>query len=199
MIIPMKLRALPALLAIVGITLAACGGGGDDDATATPEPSPSAAATAETTATPGLTPSGAIREIDLAAQPDVQALAAESGGTFAPEDVLFADLTDDAVEDAVVPLTSGGTQGYAAFLVLTPDGDQTETLLEEQPGGRFTVVLEGTSLVMIEPVPGPSDPECCPSMLRRTTYAWNGAAMAIEGVETVPNPDGGVKTPSVSP
>ena len=203
MIIAMLTRKLPALLAaaVVSAALIACNGGGDDDdptPTAAPA-SPSAAATVATTPTPGVTPSGAIREIDLSAQGDVQALVSDSGGSFVQEDVLYADLTGDAIEDAVVPLSSGGTQGFVAFIVLTPDGDATSTLLREEPAGGFTLVIEGDALVMIEPVPGPSDPECCPSMLRRTTYGWNGAALAIENVATVPNPDGGAKTPSVSP
>lgn len=197
----MNRRLLPALLAAVALGLAACNGGGDGDETPTAAASPSAAATSATTPTPGVTPSGAIREIDLAAQADVQALEAESGGTFLQEDVLYADLTTDAIEDAVVPLSSGGTQGYVAFLVLTPDGEQTATLLEQTPqGGQgFTLEFQDDQLVMVEPVFGPEDPECCPTMLRMTIYGWNGSVLAVTDVQTVPNPAGGVKTPAVSP
>jgi len=68
----------------------------------------------------------------------------------------------------------------------------------------MAVAVAGGKVVETQPVPGPDDPECCPSMLRVTTYAWNGAAHAVESVKTVVNPEGGAKgtpsgTPNVSP
>lgn len=184
-------RLFPLVL-LLAMTLAAAGcdgDGGDDDATATP-----ATKTAEATGTaaPDPTPSGEIREIAIAGVADVQELLAETGGELVQEDVLYADLTGDGVDDAVVPVSSGGTLGDVAFLVLTPVGEDTRTLAREDAvsAGMSLAIVDG-KLVMTEPVPGPDDPECCPSMLRKTTYAWNGAALAIEGVETVPNPTGG--------
>jgi len=51
--------------------------------------------------------------------------------------------------------------------------------------------------VSIQPVPGPDDPECCPSQLRTTTYAGDGGSGLTEESSVVEdNPAGGVKTPS---
>ncbi len=192
----MNRRLLPALLAMLALAIAACNGGGDDDEP-TPAPSPTAVAA---TPAPDATPSDAIRDLDLNESRDVQDLAADTGGELVQDDVLYADLTEDGIEDAIVPITSGGTQGYIAFLVLTPAGDGTSVVLEEQPsGGGFQLSVEDDVLTMTEPVPGPDDPECCPSQLRRTTYGWDGSELTVDDVETVPNPDGGVKPPVVSP
>lgn len=190
-LIVMSWRLLPVTI-LLALLLAAAGCNGDDDEddpTALPG-SPTARASA--TAAPEETPSGEIREIAIAGVPDVQELLAETGGELVQENVLYADLTNDGVDEAVVPLASGGTLGDVAFLVLTPVGEKTRTLVREDAvNAGMSLEIVGDKLVMTEPVPGPDDPECCPSMLRKTTYAWNGAALAIEGVETVPNPAGG--------
>ena len=197
---PMIRRAIPVLAACAALAFTlACNGGGDDDPT--PVTSPTSAATAAASPTAGATPSGEIRSLDIAASPDVKQLMTDTGGTLAQENVVYGDLTGDGIEEAIAPIASGGTMGYVAFAVLTPVGTSTKTLLKETPpGGRgFQVSIEEDHLVITEPVPGPDDPECCPSMLRKTIYAWNGAALAVDDVQTVPNPAGGVKTPSVSP
>jgi hypothetical protein len=192
-------RVLAALItaALVLFALTACDGdsGGDD----TPTP-PASTATASGTATPNETPSGEIRERDLENDPAVRALMTDTGGEYVQENVIYADLTDDSIDDAVVPVASGGTLGNLAFIVLTPTESGTSVLLKEQPtqsGGIALDVVDG-KLLTLEPVFGPDDPECCPSMLRKTTYGWNGAALALEDQETVENP-GGVVKPTQTP
>jgi len=184
-----------ALLALGAF--AACGGGGGDDATPT---RPAATSGPAGTAEAGATPSGEIRERNLANAPAVRSLLAETGGVYAPADVLYADLTEDGVDDAVVPIASGGTLGNVAFVVLTPTQDGTSVVLEGEPsskGGMAFDIVDG-KLLVVEAVFGTDDPECCPSLLRKTTYAWNGAALALEDEETVENP-GGVVKPTASP
>jgi hypothetical protein len=135
----------------------------------------------------------------------VRSLIAETDGVFAQADVLYADLTQDGVDDAVVPIASGGTMGNVAFLVLTPTQAGSAVVLRGTPstapggrgGGMALDVIEG-KLVVVEPVFGTDDPECCPSLLRKTTYGWNGAALALEDQQTVENP-GGVVKPTMSP
>lgn len=188
---------IPAVLltAALAFTLVACGGSDDD------EPTPATSPTAGASATGDDADATAIRQIALDEVADVQVLLAETGAAFDRADVLYADLTEDGVEEAIVPLTSRGTLGDVAFIVLTPDGDGTATLLSENPDAGLGLSLEvrDGKLVSTEPVPGPDDPECCPSMLRETTYGWNGSALALEGVKTIPNPDGGIKgTPAAT-
>lgn len=114
--------------------------------------------------------------------------------------VLYADVTGDGADEAIVPVSSGGTLGNIGFLVLTPAGAGTQTLLQVFPEDQrgLAVALEAGKIVMTQPVPGPDDPNCCPSMLRRTTYAYNGSALAIESVQTEQNPAGGAKSTPAS-
>jgi hypothetical protein len=176
-------------------TFAACDGDGGGDETPTRPPS-TATAAATTASEP--TPSGEIRERDLENDPAVQQLIEDTGGEYVQENVIYSDLSDDGIDDAAVPIASGGTLGNIAFVVLTPTEDGTIVLLQEQPSGGFALNVVDAKLIMIEPVFGPDDPECCPSMLRQTTYGWNGTALALEDVETLPNPGGQVK-PTASP
>jgi hypothetical protein len=71
------------------------------------------------------------------------------------------------------------------------NGTEPQVLLEEFPDDApgLRVVVEDEKIVMLQPVPGEDDPECCPSQIRRTVYAWNGNAIAVESVTTEPNPD----------
>jgi hypothetical protein len=187
-------RALAAIVvSLVILSLAACDG--DDGADETPTRGVPTEATAEGTVLANVTPSGEIRERDLESDPDVQSLMEETGGEYAQENVIYADLTEDGVDDAVVPISSGGTLGNVGFVVLTPTDDGTATLLRELPseGGGISLNVVDGELIALEPVFGPDDPECCPSMLRQTTYAWNGAALALVDQQTIDNPGGEVK------
>lgn len=194
---PHLLRAA-MILACLALMVAACNGG-DDDGDETPAATASVSVTAGATAE--RTPHGEIREMDLESAEDVQALLTEVGGEYVQENVIYADVTDDGVDDAVVPVASGGTMGNLAFIVLTPTGtDETATLLTVEArsrGGMAVEVRADGTILVTEPVYGPDDPECCPGMLRLSTYAWNGAALALVDEQTVDNPEGQVKpTPS---
>jgi hypothetical protein len=184
--------AVTLTLSFVACVFAACDGGGGDDETPT---RPASTATVARTEVASRTPSGEIRERDLQANADVRELLQETEGEYVQENVIYADVTDDGVDDAIVPISSGGTLGNVAFVVLTPTDNGTEALLRELPsesGGLAINVVDG-KIVVLQPVYGPDDPECCPSMLRQTTYAWNGAAIALEDVKTIENPGGEVK------
>jgi hypothetical protein len=185
--------ALAVLCVALILALPLAAGCGDDDndtqsstATATSVPS--------TPSSPP-TPAVDIRELDLEQHEAVQALLDETGGVYVQSDVLYADVTGDGFDEATVPASSEGTLGYLGIVVLTPAGEEARelvTVLPETTGGFAFDEVEG-DLVVTRPVPGPDDPECCPSMLEQTTYAWNGAALAIESVEVVDNPDAGEK------
>lgn len=195
---------VPAIvvLSVAAAAFAACGGGGGTK-TATPTRSPSGSVTAASTSSTAVTPSLGIRMLDLSKLPDVQAVIAATGGQYVQTSVLYADLTGDGVDDAVVPISSGGTLGDVAFLVLAPAGDGARTLLKEAPaggsGGLAVNVVDG-QVVMTQPVYGAEDPNCCPSELRKTTYVWDGTTFAVQSVKTEVNPvGGGKKTPSAPP
>lgn len=166
-------------------------------------PSPSASVTALPTGTrtAATVPADAIRLISLESVADVQKLERDAGATQVERDlVLYGDLTGDGVEEAVVPMSTGGTQGIVGFVVLTPEGDSARSLLMELPTGArggLSLQISNGKLVETQAVPAADDPECCPSMLKVTTYAWDGSVLTVESADTVPNPAGGAKgTPS---
>lgn len=180
------LRRPAVALLVLGAALAACGGGGGDDATPTSSaetPGATAAASAEPR-----TPSGDIRSRDLEETDAVQALLDTTGGTYVQDSVLYADVTDDGAEEAVVPVSSGGTLGDVGFTVLALADDSIEALLTVTPvgGGGVSVDIEDGKVIAVEPAPGPDDPECCPSQLRTTVYAWDGDSLEAESVSTAP-------------
>jgi len=193
---------LTAIALAAALIMAACGD--DDNGGGDPRPTPPDAATGTPTqdAEPTELPiDTSIREVDLASTEPVQTLAEETGGALAQTDVLYADLTEDNVEEAVAPLATGGSGGNVAVTVLTPEGeggvDELFQHRAELGGGLVANVVDGR-LVVTEPAPGPDDPECCPSQLRTIIYRWDGSDFVVETETVGPNPQGGSKTP-VSP
>ena len=189
------LLVLGALLA--AFSLSACGGGTSSSSTPTTGP----AATVQPSA-PANTPAAVgtidsrIRGVDLAETDPVKQLVSATGGQFVASSVIYADLTGDGVEEAVVPIASGGTMGDIAYVVLTPDGSGVKALPMDKgttASGGVAVSVVGGKLVDTRPVFGPTDPNCCPSQLKKTTYAWDGSKLAQASSETVDNPDAGVK------
>jgi hypothetical protein len=174
----MKIRAAlclsPLLLAL--IFAAACGAGNG----AKPEKSP----TAEPT---GPADANAIHDIDFGQVAALKTLAAQSGGQIDAQSALYADLTKDGRDEAIVPITSGGTLGNVAYLVLTmrsgaPVPILTATRDRSSPGGVFMTVEDG-KLVKTLGKYGPEDPLCCPSELVKTTYRWDGSSLQVEREE----------------
>ena len=134
---------------------------------------------------------GAIRDENFSHQSEVQAaLTRIGGGKVAENEIAYADLTGDRVEEAVVPITSGGTMGNIAYLVFTPSQNGaslllTRTLTPADPGG-LNMTIEGGKLVEYVGEYGPEDPFCCPSVLRKTTFAWDGSKLQPGDAERVP-------------
>ena len=188
----------PAALVLATLAFSACGGGDDGDDAGTVTPPAATSTTVAETPEPELDTT--IRTIDLAATTPVLAVAADTGGALASSEVLYADLTGDRVEDAVTPISSEGTAGNVAVLVLTPSDGGAESLFEYRAelGAGLAANVVGGQLVLTEPVPGPDDAECCPSQLRTTIYAWEDDRFVVESETVAPNPQAGSKTP-VSP
>jgi len=183
--------AIAAIATMMMLVAAASSVACDDDEggepTATSQP-PTAAATG--TGEPAVD----IRTLDLESDDAVRALVASTGGTYEQDNVIYADVTDDGADDAVVPISSGGTMGDVGYVVLAAAEGGAEPVLERSPGGPVSVEVSGGQVVETLPAPGPDDPECCPSQLRTITYTWDGAALVVESDETRPNPAGGAKT-----
>ncbi|HZP57746.1 MAG TPA: hypothetical protein VFC53_09350 [Dehalococcoidia bacterium] len=181
------LAALVVFLALP--VFAACiGSVGDDHTPVSDSPTPAP----EATSTPAPID---IRTVDLATDPIVKAFLSSTGGELSQDDVLYADLTGDANAEAIVPVSSGGTLGNLGFLVLAPTSSGTRQLLavNAQPvgGSGITVAVENGQLVETQAAYGTDDPLCCPTQLRKTTYAWDGSQLGQASSVLVPNPDAG--------
>jgi hypothetical protein len=140
------------------------------------------------------TPSQDIQDEDLTAQPGLSDFLSTAGGSVDPERIMYADLTDDAVDEAIVPVSSGGEGGDIAVFVYGYQSGSVTELLRALPEDQsaITAELKDGALVTSEPVYADGDPFCCPSQLRVKTYGWDGSALAVDGeeLEQQPTPKG---------
>ena len=121
-------------------------------------------------------PPATLRDTDFQNLPLLRPLI-QSGGTIDPRSVIYFDLTKDGNDEAIVPVSSDGTYGNLAYVVLTasPDGPRSLlTLLPDKDSLRGPVVsIENGQLVESIGVYGPEDPGCCPSQVKRTVLKWS--------------------------
>lgn len=137
----------------------------------------------------------AIRGVPLAGDAAVAGLLRRvGGGKLASEGVVYADLTGDLREEAVVPIASGGTLGNVAYVVLTLRNGATAAILdrtmERSSAGGLRFAIEEGRLVETAGEFGPDDPFCCPSVLRKTFFRWDGSRLQVAREEKVANPSG---------
>lgn len=172
---------VPFVLVAALALVSACDGG---EATPT--------ATEEGTATPEMPTATAapdIRQQDLTAQPGLQSFLADAGGEVISSAIIYVDLTDDGSEDAVVPVSSGGTAGDIAVFVFGYGPGGLDELLRVLPeNDSLRAEISDSAMTVIEPVFGPDDPLCCPAELRTTTYRWDGSQLVVADQETAPGP-----------
>ena len=172
--------SLAVLLALVALAA------GCTDGNETPSASPTPVFTATATPVPATaTPVPDIRDEDLSQHPALQDLLA-SGGELDQSSFIYVDLTEDGVDDAVVPISSGGTGGDLAVVVLGYGPDGLGELLRAVPRETRSIraTVEEGQLVTTEGVYGPSDALCCPSQILTKWYAWDGDELAIDRQET---------------
>ena len=161
----------------------ACGSGGNGANGSPPRVPPTPADAAK------------IRGVDLSKTNDVKNMLRQLGsGTLATRETLYVDVTGDQREEAFVPISSGGTLGNLAYLGFTLKGDKpalilTRTLDRSNAGG-LRLLFEDGKLVEYSGEYGPQDPNCCPSVLRKTYFRWDGSRLQVEKEEKVPNTAG---------
>ena len=181
----MRRLFLSGLLVIAGLlTLLPIACDDDDEGKETPTP----AATFQPTFTPAATPD--IRDADLSRQPDLTALLQRLGGELVTSDILYVDLTGDGGEEAILPISSGGTAGNLAFIVLSYRDGKLAALLTEVPeAGSLRVEVDDHNLVEVLPVYSDGDTPGFPSQIKRIYYNWKSGALIAGREETVDNPD----------
>ncbi len=96
-------------------------------------------------------------------------------GGFVSSDVMFADLTGEGKDDAVITVDSGGAAGIVALYVFSAGtGTDLQIVYRNQRLYRGQArVNPGPSLVYSLPQWKDSDELCCPSSYRETTLAWS--------------------------
>jgi hypothetical protein len=174
------LKPLFWLILPLSVFVAACGSGGERD----------------TSSAGGLPRDAeAIRQVDLELLPQAKALLDQLGsGKIDKAATLYADLTGDRREEAVVPVTSQGTLGNIAYLVLKLDSGKPEVVLtrtmDKTSASGLQMSIDDGVLQETRGVFGPEDPFCCPSQLRETTFHWDGSELQVESEQLVRLPPG---------
>jgi hypothetical protein len=187
----LKRTSAVLLFAMTAASLACNGGGAGDGtpaASATPIEGGTPTPAVTSTAVGGThTPPPDIRGQDLTEEPALSDYLASSGGTVDAARITYADLTEDGVEDAVVPVSSGGEGGDIAVFVYGygPAGLQELLMLRPEAESLRAEVFDG-ALTVSEPVYAPGDPFCCPSQLRTRTYGWDGTKLVVVDEATEP-------------
>jgi hypothetical protein len=179
-------RRGPALAVLLAVALCAAAAlACDDETTSGPEATATAPEPAPTATQPATTPTQSvasdIRQEDLTQQPGLSDFLATAGGEVQPDAIVYADLTNDGAEDAVVPVSSGGEGGdIAVFVYGYVNGTLTELLKAEPQDTSIDADVENGQLVTTQGIYGPDDALCCPSTIRHTSYMWDGTALVVE-------------------
>ncbi len=141
-------------------------------------------ATSATTATPALE---SIRDVDFSMQQAVRDFIMQNGGEIDPASIIYADLTEDGEEEAVVPVASGGTLGNLDLFVFGMRADGLFIMIEIEPegGGGIAVEVADGELITTEGVFAADDPACCPSEILTRHYVWDGEGLSLSSEEQV--------------
>jgi hypothetical protein len=175
---------LLAMLIVIGVAFASgCSESDKSAGSATPKsPTTLPAATSS--------PSTDIRAVDLANQPDVKDFTQRLGGEVAPEEVIYVDLTGDGRDDAVVPVSSGGTQGDLGFIVIGYLDGNLKALLSDAPAaGEVRVAVMDGWLVVTLPVYAEGDASGFPSNIKNVYYAWKADHFIVDHEEVLSGPN----------
>ena len=92
-------------------------------------------------------------------------------------EVMFADLTGEGKDDAVVTVDSGGAAGGIAVYVFSAGtGKDLKVVYRNQRLYRGAARINpGPALVYVLPVFKDGDELCCPSEYRETELKWSAA------------------------
>jgi hypothetical protein len=113
-----------------------------------------------------------------------------SGAGFVSSRPLFADLTGDEKDDAVVTVATPGAAGVVAAYVFSADrspGGRLRAVYRTQLQYRLRVRLTGMTMTLVAPRWRRGDDVCCPSSLIERDYTWSARlrAFARRAVRTI--------------
>ena len=99
-------------------------------------------------------------------------------------DVLYVDMDGDQTEEAVIPLSSGGTAGNAGFLVYRHG---QPTFVAQQRGYQQSLSVAEGRLVATDALASGWEPDCCPSGTRVRTYQLQGDQLQVVNEQSAGN------------
>lgn len=118
---------------------------------------------------------------------NVTAPDAQTGGHPLTKDVVYVDMDGDGVEEAAIPLNSGGTAGLVGFLVYR-QATPVPQLAAWQNGYKLNLSTENSQLVVGNALYAGWEPNCCPSGLRYTSYKLQNGQLQVVASRDEPNP-----------
>lgn len=165
------LKVSACLFAILSAFAIACGNGGESDNASSKPGQPD--------------DSQAIRGVNFEAIDVLQDMMAQLGsGAVESGAILYADVTGDQREEAIVPVTSQGTLGNIGYVVFTLESGKPVVVLtrtvDRSAASGLQMSVEDGVLLETRGVFGPDDAFCCPSQLRETTFRWDGSQLQVE-------------------
>ena len=116
---------------------------------------------------PSITPPPGVQHgpwVQLKADTSVQGHA-----LIDPDRILFADISGDGQEEAIISLYSGGTAGNFGLLVYTV-ANGAPILADSVGGYKIGGTADGSLLKVTEPIYQGWEPNCCPSGFFITRY-----------------------------
>ena len=120
----------------------------------------------------------------------VQRLLRTNAG-FVSSATVFADLTGDGKEDAVVTVENGGAAGAVAAYVLSAQSSSSGTLsvvFRSQSLYQGQVRVSGATLTVITPIYARGNDVCCTRQATERDYLWDADTKAFNrtAMRTVP-------------
>ncbi|MEZ4733641.1 MAG: LysM peptidoglycan-binding domain-containing protein [Caldilineaceae bacterium] len=113
-------------------------------------------------------------------RPYVTVIGAPSGVSGHPltSMVVYGDFDDDCVEEAAIPLDSGGTAGAIGYLVYRAGSPQPH-LIASGDGYKLALSVSSNRLVVTTAVYAGWEPNCCPSGFAHATYRLVGDTLTL--------------------
>jgi hypothetical protein len=131
-----------------------------------------------------------VKDVDLSKLPEIVSFAATSGGSIATKDAVYADLTRDGRDEALISVESSGTFGTLGYFVVTVESGWPVVIhrgtTSQLSRNGLRVGIDDGRLIEMAGIYGPSDPDCCPSHLVRTFYTWDAQNFQLQTREILP-------------
>jgi hypothetical protein len=102
------------------------------------------------------------------------------------DSVTYADLDGDGADEAIIPVSSGGTAGLLGFMLFR-EGTSAPTLVLAETGYKLSFAIEGQRLAIYRPNYVGFEPNCCPSSTTRSVTRLEGDRLVVVATETEPN------------